>query len=142
MKPLPRWGLVLLAIVLIDIACTFMTWSISGARGRSSYELIRSAERLLLLEDGAPKIIGIAWLTLPFVAAVVVAAMFVGWHRTARLVAAGFGLFITLGATAIVFAPGPLRDGWGARFGLFFGVATIVLAALGDRLTWQRPKIG
>lgn len=119
--------------VVASIVSTFLTWGVSGARGRSSYELVRSAERLLLLDDGAPRAVGTAWLALPLIGAIVVALLLVGWNRGARVVALLQGVALSGAAGAIIWSPGPVREGWGARLGLIGGLLLAILALVGPR---------
>lgn len=122
-----------MGLVVVGAALTFAPWSYSGTRGRSSYELVRSAERLTLLDGGYPGAVATAWKAMPILAALVLLLGFFVAPRWARLLSVVFSLFLALAAFLVVAAPKPLRSGLGAKAALAVAVLTFLLAAIGPR---------
>lgn len=114
MKP----GLAAVRARSIDVSCctllvlvgAALPWGGSGDVDRSSFELVRYARRLDVL-DGIAATLAVAWLSLPLVAALVLVA---GWsgRRHAALVAAtvaglaGLGLALAVQRSPLLGRPG------------------------------------
>ena len=108
-----------IVVVLVGAA---LPWGGSGEVDRSSFELVRYARRLDVLE-GVAATLAVAWLALPLVVALVVVAGWSGRRRWALVAASVAGLF-GLGL-AVAVHRSPLLD----RVGLsvtMFGAGALV----------------
>ncbi len=122
-----------MSFVVVGAALTFAPWSYSGTRGRSSYELVRSAERLTLLDGGYPGVVATAWKAMPILAALILLlGLFAApvWVRVSALV---YSVLLGGAAFLVVAAPTPLRSGIGAKLAFAVAALTILVIAIGPR---------
>ena len=114
------------AALAAAVACTFAPWLRSGATDRHSYDVVRAADRLGVLDPGVQESVAAAWFFVPFVAAVALVLVTMQRHRLAAAAAASVGLGEVGLALAVSSSP---RDAmWGARAGLAAGSSVLVLA--------------
>ena len=118
------WALSVMAAVAV--AVTFAPWLRTGAARRTSYQVVRAADRLQVLPPGPQAVITVAWAFLPLVA--VLAAVAALWGR--RRIGAALALLVGAGqvglAVAVKFAP--RAADWGTTAGLVAGSALVVVA--------------
>ncbi len=122
-----------MSFVVAGAALTFAPWSYSGTRGRSSYELVRSAERLTLLDGGYPGAVATAWKAMPILAALVLVLGLFASPYWSRALACVFSLLLGGAAFLVVAAPKPLRSGMGAKIAIAVAVLTFLVAVIGPR---------
>jgi len=119
-----RWTLV--AVAAGAVAVTFAPWLRTGTATRTSYEVVRAADRLGVLSPGSQAVVSVAWSFLPLVAALAVLALVCDRVRLAAGLAATVGLVEVFLASAINNAP--RSADWGAPAGLVLGSALVVVA--------------
>lgn len=115
---------VLLGVLLLAaVAATFTPWLRSGDARRSSYEVVRSADRLELLGPVARRAGRVVWATLPLAAALGLLALV----RERRMLAGALALWVAAacGSLAAALRRAPEAADWGT------GVAVVVAVALG-----------
>jgi len=110
-------------LLVAAVATTFAPWLRSGESRRSSYEVVRTVDRLELAGPVARRAGRVVWATLPLVAALALLAL--ARHR--RAIAAGLALWV---ATAEGLLAGGLRSAPESADGAV-GVALALAAALG-----------
>lgn len=108
------------------VACTFAPWLRSGATDRHSYDVVRAADRLGVLDSGLQESVAAAWFFVPFVAAVALVLVTMQRHRLAAAAAASVGLGDV--GLALAVSSSPRHAMWGARAGLVAGSLVLVLA--------------
>jgi hypothetical protein len=85
-----RWSLGVGGAAVLIVA--FLPWVRSGERDRNSFELLRSADRLDLLDGVVQRAAQIGWLLLPVAVGIVVVALALGHGRIAAAGALAAGL--------------------------------------------------
>lgn len=116
----------LIAALAAGVAVTFAPWLHTGAAHRTSYGVVRAADRLDVLGDRWGTVVRGGWSFVPFLAALAIVALSVGWARTAAALAALVGL--AEGFLALAVMRSPRSTDWGARGGLAVGVVLVMLA--------------
>lgn len=128
---------VVLAVLLLgSIASTFAPWLRSGESRRSSYEVVRTADRLELLGPVARSVGRFAWATLPLAASLALLAL----ARERRAVAGALALWVAAveGLLAASLRRVPQVADWGVAVALALtvGLAVVgVLTLIGARRT-------
>ena len=129
-----RWFTVTAAVGVV--ICAFLPWAASGRASRTSFELLRSAERLDLLHGGWQHAMTIGWYLMP----VAVAVLWLASVTVRPVIVAILGTAV--GALAVVLAltvrSSPLRP----EIGTSATIVTGGLAAVGAAATaWttRRP---
>lgn len=117
---------VLAAALAVGVGLTFAPWLRSGSSQRTSYAVVRAADRLDVLGGNGGAVLRSGWSFLPLAAALGVLAVTVGWPRTAAGLAAVVGL--AEGLLAFVVMRSPRSADWGALGGLAVGGALVVVA--------------
>lgn len=111
------------------VAATFAPWLHTGSARRSSYAVVRAAERLQVFSAGRQAVVSVTWAFLPLVAVLVLAALL--WRRP-RLACV---LALTVGAAeaslALVVAQAPQVADWGTTAGATCGLVLVATALLG-----------
>jgi hypothetical protein len=120
------------ACMLLVLVGAAMPWGGSGEVDRSSFELVRYARRLDVL-DGIAATLAVAWLALPLVAALVVVA---GWSGRRGLALAGATSAAVFGAgLAVAVSASPLLERSGIRVTM---VGAGALAIVWFMEAWRR----
>ncbi len=120
-----RRSVVLVGLLVAGLGVSFIGWGRSGSRSRSSYELVRSARSLDLL-DGLWADLAQVWFVIPLLVAVaVVAGIF---NRTGVLAVLG----VAIGSLLLVgwwqVKESILGVDTGATAGAVLGLAAVVLS--------------
>lgn len=130
----------LIASCVAAVAVTFAPWVHTGAAQRTSYQVVRAADRLQVLADGPQTVVSVAWAFLPFVAALAVVAVVAERRRLAA------GLAVLVGVTELALALAvkiaPRSADWGTTAGSVLGSVLIAVAlatAITARSTHDRP---
>lgn len=110
--------------VLIVLLGALAPWGRSGRTDRSSFELVRIARRLDVLE-GALATTAKLWLLAPIAVAVVVVAAMAGWAKLAGVT--GTAVAVAGVALAIAVRQSPLVARWGLAVTMA-GAAVVVVA--------------
>jgi hypothetical protein len=110
MAAVRRRSLDVSAGILVVLVGAAMPWGGSGEVDRSSFELVRFARRLDVL-DGVAATLAVAWLSLPLVAALVIVAGWSGRRRWALATAtlagvAGAALALAVHRSPLLNRPG------------------------------------
>lgn len=114
------------AAAVAAVAVTFAPWLHTGAAHRTSYQMVRAADRLEVLSAGPQTAVSVAWAFLPFVAALAVVAVLVERRRIAAALAVLVGVTETFLALAVKIAP--RSADWGTTAGLVLGSVLVVVA--------------
>jgi hypothetical protein len=112
--------------VLIVLVGAILPWGRSGEVDRSSFELVRLARRLDVLDGGAAAVARV-WLVAPLVVAVVVAAGVTG--RRALAVVTGTALVVVAVALVAATYRSPLLPRYGLHVTMV-GAGALVIAGL------------
>ncbi len=118
-----RFDRALAGLLVLGVGTMFLPWASSGQTSRNSIELMRSADRLDLL-DGWMASVGLwVWLAVPFVAAAAVVALTLG----RRLLGTALGAVVAVALIAAVrtVKAAPLRADEGMTVALVVGVLTL-----------------
>lgn len=117
--------LVLGVLLVGAIASTFAPWLRSGDARRSSYEVVRTAERLELLGPVARRVGRVAWSTLPLVASLALLAL----ARERRGIAGALALWVAAveGLLAASLREVPQVADWGVAVSLLLTVGLAVV---------------
>lgn len=122
-----RWIVAMFVVVLAaGVAVTFAPWLRSGSSHRTSYSVVRVADRLDVLGGSWGTVLRGAWAFLPLAATCSAVAVSLRRYRTAAALAMLVGLAEV--ALAVVVMSSPRSTDWGARGGLAAGAALMVLA--------------
>ena len=124
-KMRPRSLDVVVPVLIVLVGAT-LPWGRSGEVDRSSFELVRLARRLDVLEGGAAAVARV-WLAAPLVVAIVVAAGMTG--RRGVAVAAGTALVGVAVALVAVTYRSPLLPRYGLHVTMV-GAGALVIAGL------------
>jgi hypothetical protein len=120
------------ALLVVSVAATFAPWLRSGEARRSSYEVVRTADRLDLLGPSAERVGRIVWATLPLAAAVGLLALV----RERRMLAGAAGAWVALAvgslALALTRVPEVADDGVAIAAMAAAGLALVAGATLID----------
>jgi hypothetical protein len=87
------------------VAASLLPWVRTGARERSSYELLAAARRLEVLDSGAEHALLVAWRFVPLVVALGWLALALGWRRVAAAAGVIAGIAAIAVSTAVLRAP-------------------------------------
>lgn len=98
------------AVALAGLAA-LVPWHRSGAVERSGVAIVRSAERLGLIDDGVPAAVVATWRVLPVVAALAVLALSVDRRSLAAGLASAGGVVAVAVGAVVLDAPGALVAG-------------------------------
>lgn len=112
-------------------AATFGGWGRSGARMRSSYELVDVAERAGVLPDGVAALAWV-WFLVPALCGAVLVAVALERGMTVGAGATTLGVLVGVGATLVLRSP--LAAGTAAIGALVLGACT-ALAGVGLLVT-------
>ena len=116
----------LVVALVAGIAITFAPWLRSGSSQRTSYGVVRAADRLDVLGGSWGVAVRGGWSFLPLAAACAGVAITLRRPRTAAALALVVGL--AEASLAVVVMSSPRSTDWGARGGLAAGVALIAMA--------------
>jgi hypothetical protein len=122
-----------LALLLVAaVAVTFTPWLRTGSARRSSYEVVRAAERLEVLDPTAARVGRVVWATLPLAAASGVLLLVVERRRAASI--AGLWVAAVVGSLsfALTRAPEVADDGVVVAAMVAGGLAVVAFASLLD----------
>ena len=123
-----RWSLGVGGAAVLVVA--FLPWVRSGERDRNSFELLRSADRLDLIDGVVQRAAQIGWLLLPVAVGMVVVALALGHGRIAAAGALAAGL-ASLIIGALVVSSALDSTPWPAvAFALGVGVALVATIEL------------
>lgn len=122
-----------LAVAAVAVVATFLTWLRVGSSERTSFQVVRAAERLDVVGGAGQALFAVLWAFLPFAVALGVLALALDRRRLGAVVLLAAGLVEASFAALVLRAPG--LAGGGARIGL---VAALVLAALAVALLFVR----
>jgi len=128
-----RWSLGLACGGLLVVA--FLPWVRSGERERNSFELLRSADRLDLIDGAVQRATQLGWLLMPVAVGVVVLALAWGRHRIGGVAALFAGVLASV-VGALVAGSSLDTTAWPA-VALGLGLVVVVLAILelvGERI--------
>lgn len=123
------------ALLAVAVASTFGPWIRTGAARRSSYEAVRSAARLDVVEGSGADLVRVLWPFVPFVACLALLALVLDLVRTGAALSAVVGLAVVTFAVLVSRVP-DLAD-WGVTAGLVSGAALLAGSLL--VLTLPRP---
>lgn len=123
----------------VVVGASFLPWARSGSAGRTSYGLVRAAERLDLL-DGTAATLAMSWYFVPLAAALAFLAAAAGRPLLAVAVAA------IVGAAGLAFSAvvqgGPLPADVGSTIAAIGGTMSLVGASVtvvtSRRQRWNR----
>ncbi len=119
--------------LLNSFACTgaivaalsqFFNWTQAILAPRTSFSLLRTADRLHFIEGGTATFLYRLWFLIPFVAAVSLCALASGLHKTAVTLCAVVG--IVVGGTAGLLIYSSLPALAGAKLGLLGGSVAVI----------------
>jgi hypothetical protein len=96
----PLAAFVLLTGLALVVIGAFLPWVWSGTSGRSSFAMVRSADRLGVVDDGIGLVVLRAWYLVPLLAAGIVVLVTV--HRVRAAAIAGLVLSILVAAIALL----------------------------------------
>jgi hypothetical protein len=91
--------------VTLVVAGSLMPWVRTGARRRSSYQLVAIADRLGVLPSGLDTVVARGWVFIPLLAAVSVAAVVLGRLFVAGITAIVTGLYTVVMAWTVASSP-------------------------------------
>lgn len=117
----------LVGLLVVGIGLSFTDWAHSGRAGRSSYELVRSADRLGLLEGRVASVGAVVWFFLPLVGAAAVVALAFGRRRLGAVLGAIVGGLLIVGWLKVKSSP--LSADAGSEAGALCGLAIVLVAA-------------
>ncbi len=91
-------------LAVTTTATTFLPWVDTGARTRTSYDVVTVAERLGVID---PPWAGLSalWYFVPVLCGVVLVAVAVRWNRVGQVAATTLGAIVTAGAVLVVQSP-------------------------------------
>jgi len=118
----------------------FGPWVRSGRAWRNSYELVRTADRLGLVGEGAQRALAVSWYLVPLLCGLTLAAIALERPRLSHLGAAIVAVQVAI--TSVVALRAPVATGWGPRLagsGAMLAVLGSLLAA-GDRRRVRRAR--
>jgi len=120
-------GVLLVGLLIASVAATFAPWSRSGEARRSSYDVVRAADRLEVIGPTARRVGRVVWATLPVAAALALLAM----ARERRSLAAGIAGYVGVvqGSLALALDHAPDAADWGGAVALVLAASLIVTAA-------------
>lgn len=118
------WALT--ASTVVAVAVTFAPWLRTGSATRTSYEVVRSAERLEVMAARPQLVVSVVWAFLPMVSALSILASTLDRRYLAAGSAAVVGLAVAV--LAAVVARAPRSADWGTQAGLASGSALVVVA--------------
>lgn len=119
---------VLAVLVIASVAVSFAPWLQTGTARRTSYQVVRAADRLQVLDPGIQAVVSVLWAFLPLLAVASIAALIAERTLLAAALAAAIGLMQVALASAVKIAP--RSADWGTDAGFVAGLA-LVVAALG-----------
>ena len=138
-NPLPRWWApwALPAACLLTAASTFGPWARSGARVRTSYELLDVADRAGVLPSSIAGAAAV-WLLVPALAGGVVLAAALARARVVAALAVTLGALVGTGAVLVVRSPLPAAGAVGPALVLATGTVVGGLVRLTVRQERRR----
>ncbi|MCB0976339.1 MAG: hypothetical protein KDB02_02660 [Acidimicrobiales bacterium] len=119
---------VIAALVAVAVGSTFAPWFRSGDVTRTSYETIRTAARLDLLDGSAATVARFGWSFVPLMGCLAVLALLLEHRRVGALFAAIVGAASV--ALAAVVSRAPDNVEWGATVSIVAGLALLVASVL------------
>ena len=133
----------LLAGLALVVAGAFLPWVWSGSSSRSSFALVRSADRLGIVDDGFGLVILRGWYLVPLLAAIAVVLVTIGRPRAAAVAGLLLAAVVATVATIVLVAapstgPGPVASLVGAAV----AVAASVVVLRGGRPRSRPPTAG
>jgi hypothetical protein len=114
-------------LAVLCVAATFAPWVESGSATRSSYEVVRAAQDLGVLQGWLQPAAAAAWYFVPLVGALSVLALALDRPVPAAALLAVTGAAIAL--LSVKLMSGPLSTDWGTSAGLIGGILALVAAA-------------
>jgi hypothetical protein len=114
-------------LAALCVAATFAPWLRSGDAHRSSYEVIRAAEDLDLLDGWLQPVAAAAWYFVPLLGALVLLAAVLGRPILAAVLLGVTGASVSL--LALGLTSGPLSTDWGSVAGMVGGILAVLAAA-------------
>jgi hypothetical protein len=138
-RPIPIALVSMLVGLGLLVVGAFLPWVRSGGSARSSFAMVRSADRLGIVDDGLGLVVLRAWYLVPLVAASVVVLLTLHRPRTAAVV--GFvlaGITASISILVVLAAPG---TGSGP-FVCLAGAVAIVGASIGLLRARRRAALG
>jgi hypothetical protein len=118
---------VLSGLALLCVAATFAPWVESGSATRSSYEVVRAAQDLGVLQGWVQPAAAATWYFVPLVGALSMLALALDRPVAAASLLAVTGAAVALLSVKLMF--GPLSTDWGTSAGLIGGILALVAAA-------------
>lgn len=119
---------VLAALLTASVASTFGPWVRTGAAQRTSYEAVRSAARLDLVEGTGAELARVLWPFVPFLACLAVLAIVLERPRLGAVLGGFVGLALVTFAVLVSRVP-DLAD-WGVTAGLLLGGSVLATSTL------------
>lgn len=117
--------------LVVLVVGSFLPWASSGSRSRSSYELVRVADRLDLLPGGWQSGAARAWFATPLVAALAAAAPLARHHLAPRVGAVAAAAVAVFALVLVVMVHrSPLTADVGTTTSAVGAVATLVGAVV------------
>jgi hypothetical protein len=114
---------VIVALLTAGVASTFAPWVRTGAARRTSYEAVRSAARLDLVEGTGAELFRVLWPFVPLVACLAILAIVLERPRLGALLGGFVGLALVTFAVLVSRVP-DLGD-WGVTAGLLLGGSVV-----------------
>ena len=138
--PSPAARRVAIAGLLVGLALVvtgaFLPWVLSGATSRSSFAMVRSADRLGIVDDGIGLAVLRAWYLVPLLAAGVV--VLVTLHRPRTAAAVGLALSLVVSAIAVIVLVAAPEAGSGPAV-CVLGAISVVVASVALLRPQPRP---
>jgi hypothetical protein len=120
-----RLSLALVILLMAGLGVSFVGWGRSGSRSRSSYELVRSARSLDLI-DGLWADVAQGWFVIPLLVAVAVVAGLFNRSGVLALLGVAIGSLLMVGWWQV--KESILAVDTGATAGAVLGLAMVVLS--------------
>ncbi len=128
------------------LVVAFLPWVRSGERERNSFELLRSADRLDLIQGVPQRVAQLGWLLMPVAVGIVVIALALGRSRIGAAAASVVGVFAAVigGLVAVSSLEVTIWPSIATALGLV--VAVLAVVGLIRRGTFRRvstkPAVG
>jgi hypothetical protein len=120
-------GVLLVGLALVVVGA-FLPWVWSGASGRSSFAMVRSADRLGIVDGAVGSVVLRAWYLVPLLAAAIVVLVTI--HRLRAAAVTALVLAVVVAVIALLVIAAAPDTGAGPMLSIL-GATTVVAASVG-----------